>query len=154
MKKTTILTAFLVSTAAITLAFAHGGATGIVKQRMDGMMAMGKSLGAVADMFKGKRQYDAEIVAQSADTLKQHAVEIETLFPDSKASREGKATEALPEIWQRNDEFMAIAAQLVAAADQLKLVAGSSDQQAARQAFAGVAKTCSTCHRDFRKPKN
>ncbi len=149
-----MLITMTLSAATATAVLAHGGATGIVKERMDGMMAMGKSLGVIADMFKGKRPYDSNLVANSADELKKHALRIEVLFPDSKTSRDGKATEALPEIWQKNREFLAIAAELAKTADELKTTALSGGQQDVRGVFAKVARTCSTCHQDFRKPKD
>ena len=140
---------------AITLgaAFAHGGATGIVKERMDGMMAMGKALNVVADMFKGISPYTPAKVAESADIVRSHALEMKQLFPDTKASREGKGTEALPVVWQNLEDFMTLADQLGHNADQLKLASQSGEQQGVRAAFSKLAKTCSACHRDYRKPK-
>jgi cytochrome c556 len=140
--------------AVIPAVWAHGGATGIVKQRMDGMMTMGKSLAVIADMFKGKRNYEPRLILQSADELKKHAVEIAALFPDTETSRNGKGTEALPEIWSRNDDFLAIAAQLTNGADDLKNIARVGTLEDVRQVFGKIAKTCSSCHRDFRKSKH
>ncbi|MEP0942146.1 MAG: cytochrome c [Rhizobiaceae bacterium] len=135
-------------------AFAHGGATGIVKQRMDGMMAMGKALGTVADMFKGKTAFDADQVAAAAKIVEGHAAEMGALFPDTKASREGKGTEALPSIWESKDEFLALASALESKSADLAKVAASNDQPQIRRAFGEVAKTCSACHSDYRKAKN
>ena len=43
MKKLTVITAFVFTSAAFG-SDAHGGATGIVKERMDAMSAMGKAV--------------------------------------------------------------------------------------------------------------
>ena len=137
-----------------TAALAHGGATGIVKQRMDGMMAMGKALGAVADMFKGKTPFNPATVANSADIVTQHGREMSALFPDTEQSRNGTGTEALPNIWQDLATFNRLTKELEIGAKDLKAAALNADQSAVRAAFAKVAKTCSACHRDFRKPKN
>ena len=51
MKKTTIVAAVLIAGTAVT-AFAHSGATGIVKERMDAMLAMGKAVKTVAPMMR------------------------------------------------------------------------------------------------------
>ena len=145
------------SAIAITLAvgaFAHGGATGIVKERMDGMMAMGKALGTVADMFKGKTAFDADQVAAAAKIVEGHSAEMGALFPDTKASREGKGTEALPSIWENKDEFLALASALESKSADLAKVAASNDQSQIRRAFGEMAKTCSACHSDYRKAKN
>ena len=150
----------LLTIAALTLAitagaaFAHGGATGIVKQRMDGMVAMGKALATVADMFKGVRAYEPEVVAQSADVVQLHALEMKELFPDTHASRMGTGTEALPSVWQNLEDFMELADRLSHNANQLKIVAQSGGQSDVRAAFGKVARTCSACHSDYRKVRD
>ena len=154
MKSRTLILAFAAAAITVGSAIAHGGATGIVKQRMDGMMAMGKALGVVADMFKGVTAYTPAKVAKSADIVRGHAQEMKLLFPDTKASREGKGTETLPAVWQNLEEFMALADRLDNDAAQLKLAAQSGGQQEVRAAFGKLAKTCSACHSDYRKPRN
>ena len=151
-----ILAAGLIAASALVAAGAdaHKGATGIVKERMDGMMAMGKALGTVADMFKGKTSFNSEQVAAAAKIVEGHAAEMVALFPDTKASREGKGTEALPAIWENKGEFAALAAALEKKSAELAIVAASNDQDQIRRAFGEMAKTCSACHEDYRKAKN
>ncbi len=153
MKIKSVMIAASVAVATAAAALAHGGATGIVKQRMDGMMAMGKALTAVGDMFKGKTTFDPQQVSNSADIVRQHAAEMGKLFPDTKASRKGKGTEALPAIWQKMDEFLALADDLDARAVDLKAVSQIGDKRKIRIEFAKLSKTCASCHTDFRKPK-
>ena len=152
-------TKFLALTATVLVvsigaAFAHGGATGIVKQRMDGMVAMGKALAKVADMFKGVQPYNQQTVVQAAEVVQIHAIEMKELFPDTHASRMGTGTEALPSIWQNLEDFMELADRLDHNANQLKLAAGSGSQSDVQAAFGKVARTCSACHRDYRKVRN
>lgn len=144
------------TTLAITVgaALAHGGATGIVKERMDGMVAMGKALAAVADMFKGVQPYKQDVVTQSADVVQLHAVEMKNLFPDTHASRMGTGTEALPSVWQNLDNFMELADRLSHNASQLKTAAQSGERADVQAAFGKIARTCSACHRDYRKPRD
>lgn len=148
-----LLIAASIAGATTIAALAHGGATGIVKQRMDGMMAMGKALTAVGDMFKGKATFDPQQISSSADIVRQHAAEMGKLFPDTKASRKGKGTEALPAIWQKMDEFLALTNDLDARAVDLKAVSQTGDKRKIRIEFAKLSKTCASCHTDFRKPK-
>lgn len=143
-----------ISTVVAAGALAHSGATGIVKERMDGMMAMGKALGTVADMFKGKTTFDADQVAGAAKIVESHAAEMGSLFPDTKQSREGKGTEALPSIWENKEDFLAIAKALENKSADLAKVAVTNDQAQIRRAFGEMAKTCSACHSDYRKAKN
>ena len=153
MKLKTLILAATLSAGTAIAAFGHGGASGIVKQRMDSMMAMGKALATVADMFKGKATYDANKIAAAAAIVKDHAAEIDALFPDSESSREGKGTEALPAIWDDWDEFQTRSVELEMLAAELETAAMSGDKRAIRLGFAKVAKSCASCHTDFRKPK-
>ena len=150
--KALILAAGLAS-ATIAAAFAHGDATGIVKERMDGMMAMGKALSAVGDMFKGKTEFKPEQVGVAADIILSHTTELDKLFPDTQASRKGKGTEALPTIWSDRNGFLAIAAELESRAKELKALAETGDKRKIRIGFAKVAKSCAACHTGYRKPK-
>ena len=144
------------SALAITLAvgaFAHGGATGIVKERMDGMMAMGKAMTNVGDMFKGKSSFDGQQIEKAAQNIKLHAAEIGRLFPDTDKSRKGTGTEALPSVWDNNQEFLALAKELEERSLELEELAKTGDKRKIRVGFAKVSKTCDSCHTDFRKPK-
>ncbi len=134
-------------------ALGHGGATGIVKQRMDDMVAMGKAMGSIADMFKGKRMFLASDVAKAGDIIKGHSAELGRLFPDTKASRQSPHSDALPSVWEKNSEFLALAKKLGERADSLRKAAATNDQNIIRAAFAKTAKVCSACHEGFRKKK-
>lgn len=153
MKMKTLLVASTIVTGTAIAAFAHGSATGIVKERMDGMMAMGKALTAVGDMFKGKIQFNPEQIGAAAGIVQLHAVNIDKLFPDTDASRKGTGTEALPAIWSDRDRFTAIAAELEKRSAELKEVSATGDKRKIRISFAKVSKSCAACHTDYRKPK-
>ena len=134
-------------------AFAHNGATGIVMERMDGMMAMGKELSAVGDMFKGKAHFDPAKIEASSDVIKELAAEIAELFPDTDESRKGRGTEALQVIWEKPDAFNALAKELEERSEELVELAKSGDKRKIRVGFAKLSKTCVACHTDYRKPK-
>ncbi len=131
----------------------HGGATGIVKQRMDAMAAMGKAMGAVADMFKGKRDFSADDVSKAGEIIIRHTSEIDALFPDNTDSRNNKHSDALPAVWQRRDEFSNLVKELGQQVDRLRQAAALGDQSPIRAEFGKTAKICSSCHQDFRKKK-
>ena len=154
MKNRTLIATVTAMSLITAAAFAHGGATGIVKERMDGMMAMGKALGSVANIFKGEAKYDVGNIEAAAAIIKEHALEIEKLFPDTHDSRKGKGTEALPSIWENQDDFNAIARELAKRSDEMAEVAKTNDEAQLKASFANLAKTCSGCHRDYRKSKN
>jgi cytochrome c556 len=134
-------------------ALSHGGATGIVKERMDDMVAMGKAMGSVAGMIKKKTKFSFSGVSSAANTIAGHSAELGRLFPDTEASRKSPHSDALPSVWEKKAEFLALAKSLGEEAGNLKMTAGTKDQKTVRAAFAKTAKVCSACHTDFRKKK-
>lgn len=121
MKKTTVL-ATIVATSTALAAFAHGGATGIVKERMDAMADMGKAVKAVTPMMRGETAYDAGVVRQAAETFSRHAGETMTnLFPEGSG---GMPSEAKDAIWSKWEEFAGLAEQLGVVSEGL---AGAAD---------------------------
>ncbi|WP_170362736.1 c-type cytochrome [Ruegeria arenilitoris] len=112
--------AVLASMIAVT-ALAHGGATGIVKERMDGMSAMKDAMKTLTPMMQGKTPYDAGTVRDAAETIGRHAGDSMTrLFPEGS---DGMPSEAKPAIWQDWDAFAELAEQLQTYAEGLALAA-------------------------------
>lgn len=138
IRNTTI--AALVASAAGVAALAHGGATGIVKERMDAMSAMGDATKAVAPMMRGEAPYDADALRQAAESFRSHAGEAMTsLFPEGSG---GAPSEARDEIWENWDAFAALAEQLDTYAEGLALAAGNgmaagSEQMSADSMMGG-----------------
>lgn len=123
MKIRTILGAGAIGLASIAVAYAHGSATGIVKERMEAMESMGDAVKKLAAMMRGETEYSAASVKAEAGTIRQHAGEaITKLFPEGSA---GEPSEARPEIWSNWDEFSALATQLETLAGGLEAAAGN-----------------------------
>lgn len=118
------ITGFSAVIATVSIAgavWAHSGATGVVKERMDGMMAMGKSVKEITPMMRGKTDYDAERIRAFAEEVRQHSGEAMTkLFPEGTT---GAPSEAKPNIWTDWDEFAALAAQLETLSEGLAIAA-------------------------------
>ena len=142
------------ATVAALTAYAHGGATGIVKERMNAMEVMGKAMKSVGAMFKGQANYDPAAIQAAAGLIAQHAQDIPMLFPDSHESRMGKATDALPVIWEQKGKFDGFATDMLRESKALSAIAQDGEQRAVRLQFAKTAKVCSACHTAFRKPKD
>ena len=51
------------------LAWAHGGATGIVKERMDAMTSLSKSVKKLTPIMRGRTDYNADTVQQEAEKI-------------------------------------------------------------------------------------
>lgn len=131
-----------------SLAFAHSGATGIVKERMDLMKSIADQMKTIGRMIKGEDDYDADQASNAARTILAHAEKFPEMFPEGTA---GAPSEALPAIWQDWETFLQISADLKRHANDLSAAAETaSDVDAIRPHFVAVGKTCSACHEDFR----
>lgn len=116
-------------------AWAHGGATGIVKERMDGMSAMGTVVKELSPMMQGQTPYDAEQVRAAADVMVLHAGEQMTaLFPEGTGA---KPSAALPSVWGDWEEFSELAEQLKIYAEGMKL--GADNGLAKEKAGEGAS---------------
>lgn len=142
---------------------AHQGATGIVKQRMDAMGNMGDHAKAVGDMLKGKQPIDPVAIRAAADAFVSHGQDIPVLFPDTKHSRQGSNTEALPAIWNEWQTFTSLTNRFTEDSRQLSLLAATlgdaitlkdDSARTIRAAFFKTVKSCSSCHDQFRLDKD
>lgn len=91
-------------------AFGHGGATGIVGERMMGMMMLGEQVKVLAPIADDPGPGDLGKVREAAAMIEMHAGAAMTdLFPEG--SIEGPS-EAKPAIWERWEEFAAYSNRL------------------------------------------
>nr|WP_319385662.1 cytochrome c [uncultured Roseibium sp.] len=133
-------------------AWAHGGATGIVKERMDAMTEISRNVKMVGQMLKGTAAYDPQEIGSAANAIAAHAGDAMTgLFPEGSLQH---PSEASPEIWADWPEFSSYAESLQSSALTLKeLAAQGAEQKVVAAAFGKVAGTCKTCHEAFRIKK-
>ena len=152
----TITTGFFIFSFLLAgVVYSHTDATGIVRERMDAMLDMGDKSKLVADMFKGKSEFERNAVADVADAFVSHGVRMAELFPDTQESRNGSHTEALPRIWEEWDKFNEQVTEFVELSESLKnTVSTTDDINQLRKAFFKTTKGCSGCHKLFRKPKD
>ena len=146
MKRAALLAA---STLALgTIAFAHGGATGIVKERMDQMSAVAKSMKAIAAMIKGAEPYDTNRVRELASEIgARSGTHLTRLFPEGS---QHPPTEALPGVWSDWPRFAEQAERMRSAADAL---VDGAEPDTSRALFQTLAATCKSCHDTFRLEK-
>ena len=163
--------------AAIPLAaVAHEGATGIVKERMMAMEGVGKAMKEIKAMLRGQVAYDGQSLAVLARRIRdQSGMALTRLFPEDSLRHPSKAS---AEIWQRWELFERMARDLGSSAEALAVAAEESDDKAqpgsasekdSKQSamastddagspamelpmaeFAGLARSCAACHREFR----
>jgi len=107
LSKIVIVIAFAGTSGAV---LAHSGATGVVKERMDGMSALEKSVKAITPIMRGKDDYDADKVRAFAEDVATHSGEAMTrLFP---AGSGGMPSEAKDAVWSDWEEFASLAEDL------------------------------------------
>lgn len=152
MKRIAASLVVLISVAGTGAVWAHGGATGIVKERMDAMTEIGRNVKIVAQMLKGETPYDLQAVAGAGREISAHAGNAMTrLFPEGSLER---PTEATAEIWADWAAFSRLAEQLKTSAVSLEQAAErGAAREAVAAAFGQVAGTCKTCHESFRIKK-
>lgn len=136
--------------AVATMAWAHSGMTGIVKDRMELMMDIGRQMKTVGEMLKGNAALEHATIKAAAQQIGAHAGKITELFP---AGSLDKPTEASPEIWQNWDQFAASADELESASTAMAEIGEQANRNEIAQRFGAIGKTCSGCHEAFRIKK-
>ena len=95
---------------AAAVAGAHNGATGVVRERMEGMVAMRDAMRDLTPMMRGEAPHDQSAVAAAGRAIAQHAGEAMTaLFPEGSGGGVSFAKEA---VWAAPDDFSALAEEL------------------------------------------
>jgi cytochrome c556 len=104
-----------------TTAVAHKGATGVLLERMNGMLAMGKATKAIAPMMRGLEDYDADRTTDYAAVLQTHSGDaMLALFPEGMNAAPSVAKDA---IWTNWEDFSVLSSQLETYAMALGLAA-------------------------------
>jgi len=106
------LTLFMISATLVRPAVAHDGATDMVKQRMDLMSSLGRTMKSLNAMARGKSDYDGAAVQRAAEQIQRQRKQMRSLFPEGSNQMPSVAR---PEIWARPGEFNGLADALGAA---------------------------------------
>jgi len=144
LRKTAIAAALALSCGFSMLAYAHSGATGIVKERMDFFTQSKDNLKAIKTHF---RNGDINAIVPLATQIRDWAEKMPAYFP---AGSDGKPSEASPQIWLDFSGLERAANANYQAANQLVIAAKAGDSEAAINAFKTTAATCKSCHKSYR----
>ena len=144
MQKLRVIVGFIVLTVPITLALAHSGATGIVKERMDMFKKNQGNLKAIKSHIGSE---DYESIVKLADEIRDWAVKMPDYFPEGSNE---KPSEASPTIWTDFGGFKNAAMKNETAAKQLIAAAKAEDQKAVVDGFKAVAASCKSCHQSYK----
>ena len=125
-------------------AFAHSGATGIVKERMEMFKKNQNNLKAIKSYIRSE---EYRSIIKLADEIRHWAVKMPEYFPEGS---DEKPSEASPAIWTDFDGFKNAAMKNETAAKQLIAAANAEDQKAVVNGFKAVAASCKSCHQLYK----
>lgn len=169
MRRTISLAATVTLLAGV--AFAHSGATGVVKERMELMGVLDRAMKDLATLVRAPGEGDGERLVELAVTIREHAgAAITAKFPDGSING---PSDALPEIWDDWADFESRADRLHMLADALAEAAVTAEtsptdplafpiaglqrltEEQAREAppsvlVAHISANCSACHLEYR----
>ena len=129
-------------------AFAHSGASGIVKERMDNMKAIAGQMKVLGDMMKGEATFDHQAAKQATEALLEHASHVAKVFEKRNLDH---PTEALPLIWEDWEGFTAIAAEMERDVARLNdVIASQAGLAPLKPVFNKIAASCRSCHEKYR----
>lgn len=126
-------------------AFAHEGATGVVKQRMDRFKASKESMKQIKAAYASG---DFSTISNEAGKLVDWAGVMLDYFPEGSNT---PPSEASWHIWHMYEDFTAKSLNYLNAAQQLKTAADAADANAVKSAYGAVGQSCKACHDQYKE---
>ncbi|MEL6436226.1 MAG: cytochrome c [Pseudomonadota bacterium] len=140
----------LVSIVGTGLAWAHSGASGAVKVRMDTMKDIADEMKAIATTLRNGEVREG-LIGAAAQRISIKSSMVPRQFEEEDLS---EPTEAAPLVWEDFDRFVRLARKMEQAAGRLERAAlGGAEAQIITAEFQRLGATCSACHRDYRVRK-
>lgn len=131
-----------------TCAQADAAVEKVVDYRQGVMNVYAYNVTSMRDMARGKTDFDAAAFARYARDLAAAAgLDVLAGFPEDSINDESDASDT---IWLDWDEFRDRQEDLLEQSAKLAEVAAGGDEAAMKEQFAETAKTCKTCHDDFK----
>ena len=150
LKKSKIAIATLIvsSTFIATTSLAHDGAMGVVKDRMDIMEHVGKTMKMLSGMANGSVTFDAAKASEATAKISEDMDGLSALFEEGTG---GEPSEAAPAIWTDRAEFDTLVAKLASVSAAASTTFGAASDNSGIGAVMGeMGATCKACHKKFR----
>lgn len=144
MNKLTAVSCLVLVVASSTFVFAHSGATGIVKERMEMFKKNQDNLKAIKSHISSE---DFVSIVELAEEIRDWAIKMPEYFPEGSNQ---KPSEASPSIWTDFGGFKNAAIKNETAAKQLIVAAKAEDKKAIVNGFKAVATSCKSCHQSYK----
>ena len=148
MRKCTLKTAALL----LLLIFVYGTVSfadshGIIKYRQNVMKSVSGHMGAIVDILKNGLPLKDHIVDHALSMQQISRITL-SMFPEGSGKGRTKSKQV---IWEQWSEFESAASDFERESIKLVEVAQSGDMEALSKQVRTTGKTCSGCHRNFRK---
>ena len=128
-----------------TLSFADSH--GIIKYRQNVMKSTAGHMGAIVGILKNNLPLESHIVYHARSMLQISRMTL-SMFPEGSGKGGTKSKMA---IWKKWSEFESAANDFERESSKLVKVAETGDMEALAKQVRSTGKTCSGCHRNFRK---
>jgi cytochrome c556 len=119
-----------------------------IKYRKAVMNAMAAHVGAFLLVNTGKVEHQDHLQAH-ANALADLGAQVRAVFP---AGTDSGKTEALPLIWQEQEQFMQLVTELETSSAQVREAVAANNKAGAMSAFKSLGEACKGCHDRYRKP--
>ena len=120
-----------------------------VEKREAAMGVVGKSTGAIGDMLKGEKPFDAAMANQALADMRAAVEGFADLYPEGTEGETTNRFLASPAVWSDRAGFEAELAKFQDALDAA-IAADAQDQGALGAAFGPVGQSCRSCHEGYR----
>ena len=122
-----------------------------VDYRQATFTAISHNFGQMRAMLSGKRKYDQKEFEQRADNLAALAKMPWEAFLQGTDMKSMEGNSSLPEIWQKNDEFIKLARLFEENTAALAMAAKSGDKGKIKKTLGKMGKKgCKACHNKFK----
>ena len=118
-----------------------------IKYRKAIMSAMAAHVGAFLLVNTGKVEHQDHLKAHG-NALADLGAQVRVVFP---AGTDAGNTDALPLIWQEQEQFMQLATKLEKSSAQLRDAVAANDKAGSMRAFKAMGESCKGCHDRYRK---
>ena len=148
MRKGTLLKAvsmllLIIVYGTVSFADSHG----IIKYRQNVMKSVSGHMGAIVDILKNGLPLEEHIVDHARSMLQISRMTL-SMFPEGSGIGRTKSKQV---IWEKWSEFESAAGNFERESLKLVEIAQSGDMEALSKQVRATGKTCSGCHRNFRK---
>lgn len=124
-----------------------------IETRQGALKLLGFYMGPLGAMARGRIPMDVKTVERHADRIASIAPILGDTFRFD-TSQSGVASDALPVIWTKPNEFAAKGETLLEKASELGRLARAGDEGAIKGGIGGLGQACGSCHEDFRVDDN